>query len=57
LNRVGGEKICQDILDKIAKEDTPRSLDYQLDLMKKVGFSAVEVLHKNMCFAVFGAIK
>jgi tRNA (cmo5U34)-methyltransferase len=57
LNRIGGEKFCQDILDKIAKEDTPKSLDYQLDLMKKVGFSAVEVLHKNMCFAVFGAIK
>ena len=57
LNRVGGEKFYQDVLDKIEKEDTPRSLDYQLDLMKKVGFSTVEVLHKNMCFAVFGAIK
>jgi tRNA (cmo5U34)-methyltransferase len=57
LNRVGGEKFCQDILDKIAKEDTSSSLDYELDLMKKIGFSAVEVLHKNMRFAVFGAIK
>jgi tRNA (cmo5U34)-methyltransferase len=57
LNSLGGEDFCQDILNKIKKEDTPRSLDYQLDLMKKVGFKTVEVLHKNMCFAVFGAIK
>ncbi|MDR2436840.1 MAG: methyltransferase domain-containing protein [Endomicrobium sp.] len=57
LNSLGGEDFCQGILNKIEKEDTPRPLDYQLDLMKKVGFKAVEVLHKNMCFAVFGAIK
>jgi tRNA (cmo5U34)-methyltransferase len=57
LNRVGGEEFCRDILNKIEREDAPKSLDYQLDLMKKVGFKTVEVLHKNMCFAVFGAIK
>jgi tRNA (cmo5U34)-methyltransferase len=41
----------------IAKEDTPRPLPYQIDLLRSVGFSAVEVLHKNGCFAAFGAIK
>lgn len=41
----------------IAKEDTPRSLVYQLDLLRAVGFPTVEVLHKNGCFAAFGAIK
>ncbi len=41
----------------IEKEDTPRSLLYQIDLLRTVGFSAVEVLHKNGCFAAFGAIK
>jgi tRNA (cmo5U34)-methyltransferase len=41
----------------IEKEDTPRSLQFQLDLLRSVGFSAVEVLHKNGCFAAFGAMK
>ena len=41
----------------IAKEDTPRPLPYQIDLLRSVGFSAVEVLHKNGCFAAFGALK
>lgn len=41
----------------IEQEDTPRSLLYQLDLLREVGFSTVEVLHKNGCFAAFGAVK
>jgi tRNA (cmo5U34)-methyltransferase len=41
----------------VEKEDTPRPLMFQLDLLKAVGFSQVEVLHKNGCFAAFGAIK
>lgn len=28
-----------------------------LDLLQQVGFSQVEILHKNSCFAAFGAIK
>ena len=34
-------------------EDTPRSLNFQLSLLRAVGFDAVEVLHKNTCFAAF----
>lgn len=41
----------------IEKEDTQRPLMFQLDLLRAVGFSAVEVLHKNSCFAAFGAVK
>ncbi len=41
----------------IEKEDTPRSLLYQIDLLRSIGFSAVEILHKNSCFAAFGAVK
>jgi tRNA (cmo5U34)-methyltransferase len=41
----------------IEEEDTPRSLGFQLDLLRRVGFSSVEVLHKNGCFAAFGGIK
>jgi tRNA (cmo5U34)-methyltransferase len=45
------------VFSYIAKEDTPRPLPYQTDLLRSVGFSAVEILHKNGCFAAFGALK
>lgn len=41
----------------IAQEDSPRPLMEQLDLLKQVGFATVDVLHKNSCFAAFGAVK
>jgi tRNA (cmo5U34)-methyltransferase len=41
----------------VEKEDTPRPLLFQLDLLRQVGFAQVEVLHKNVCFAAFGAVK
>jgi len=41
----------------IDKEDSPRSVIYQLDLLRRVGFKHVEVLHKNGPCAAFGAIK
>ncbi len=57
LESINGKAYRQDVLDYIDKEDSPRSLNYQLDLMKHVGFSKVEILHKNMCFGAFGGIK
>ena len=57
LTQHGGEEYKRKVFDYIEKEDTPRSMVYQLDLMKKVGFSSVEVLHKNACFGAFGGIK
>ncbi|MGI9175127.1 MAG: class I SAM-dependent methyltransferase, partial [Rhodothermales bacterium] len=41
----------------IEREDSPRPLLYQLDLLREVGFRSVDVLHKNSVFAAFGAIK
>lgn len=41
----------------IEKEDSPRSLMYQLNLLEKVGFKRVDVLHKNLCFASFVGFK
>jgi tRNA (cmo5U34)-methyltransferase len=41
----------------VAKEDTPRPLMFQLDLLRAAGFADVDVLHKNVCFAAFGAVK
>jgi 16S rRNA A1518/A1519 N6-dimethyltransferase RsmA/KsgA/DIM1 with predicted DNA glycosylase/AP lyase activity len=46
-----------EVFANIALEDTPRPLMFQLDLLRAVGFSQVERLHKNTCFAAFGAIK
>ena len=41
----------------IEQEDSPRPLTWQLNLLRRVGFSRVEVLHKNSCFAAFGGIR
>ena len=41
----------------VEKEDSPRSLTFQMELMKRIGFRNVDVLHKNSCFAVFAAVK
>ena len=41
----------------IEKEDTPRPLAFQLDVMRRAGFAQVDVLHKNSCFAAFGGAK
>lgn len=57
LEGLGGLKYRQKVFDYIEKEDSPRPLTFQLDLMREVGFSSVEVLHKNSCFAAFGAVK
>jgi tRNA (cmo5U34)-methyltransferase len=57
LNKVGGNEYSQKVLAYIEKEDSPRSINYQLELMKRVGFRSVEILHKNICFAAFGGIK
>ncbi|WP_269226803.1 class I SAM-dependent methyltransferase [Flavobacterium eburneipallidum] len=57
LTQVGGKEYQQKVFDYIEKEDTPRSMTFQLDLMKKVGFSSTEILHKNSCFGAFGGIK
>ncbi|MDR3457755.1 MAG: class I SAM-dependent methyltransferase [Verrucomicrobiae bacterium] len=45
------------VFDYITQEDSPRPLMFQLDLLRSVGFSDVEILHKNSCFAAFGGIK
>ena len=57
LESLDGPEYRQKVFDYIAYEDTPRSIDYQITLMKKIGFKNVEVLHKNLCFAAFGGSK
>jgi tRNA (cmo5U34)-methyltransferase len=57
LEKLGGPDYRAKVLAYVEKEDSPRSLNYQLDLMKNVGFKSVEILHKNMCFAAFAGIR
>jgi len=57
LETLGGPEYRRKVMDYVNYEDTPRSLNYQLALLAKAGFGAIEVLHKNSCFAAFGAIK
>ncbi len=57
LTQVEDEAYRDQVFGYIEEEDTPRSLSFQLDLLREVGFSQVDVLHKNSCFAAFGAVK
>ncbi len=57
LSEVGGSDYRDDVFAYIDKEDSPRPVTYQLELLRRVGFTHVELLHKNSCFAAFGAVK
>ncbi len=57
LDALGGESYREHVFEYIDREDSPRPVTYQLDLLRQVGFTRVELLHKNVCFAAFGAVK
>lgn len=57
LLTLGDEEYRDKVFAYIDKEDSPRPVTYQLDLLRSVGFGTVDLLHKNSCFAAFGAIK
>jgi tRNA (cmo5U34)-methyltransferase len=57
LEALAGAAYREQVFRYIDREDSPRPLGYQLELLRRVGFETVEVLHKNTCFAAFGAIK
>lgn len=57
LERLGGVEYRDKVFEYIDREDSPRPVTYQLDLLRRVGFAHVELLHKNSCFAAFGAWK
>ncbi len=44
-------------MERYESEDTPRTLSYQLDLLKQIGFAETIVLHKHFNFVAFGARK
>jgi tRNA (cmo5U34)-methyltransferase len=57
LTELGGAEYRDKVFAYIEKEDSPRPLTYQLDLLRRVGFTGVDVLHKNSSFAAFGGVK
>jgi tRNA (cmo5U34)-methyltransferase len=54
---LGGIEYRDKVFAYVEQEDTPRSCIFQLELLRQVGFSCCEILHKNGCFSAFGAIK
>jgi tRNA (cmo5U34)-methyltransferase len=57
LAQLKGAEYRDQVYAYVEREDTPRPLLFQTDLLRAAGFRAVEVLHKNNCFAAFGAVK
>jgi tRNA (cmo5U34)-methyltransferase len=57
LESIGGADYRKEIFDYVEKEDTPKPLGFQLEMLRAVGFQTIEVLHKNCNFAAFGAVK
>jgi tRNA (cmo5U34)-methyltransferase len=57
LEQLRGPEYRDHVFAYVEQEDTPRSVLYQVDLLREAGFREVEILHKNSCFAAFGAVK
>ncbi len=57
LSSLGGDEYKNKVVAYIELEDSPRPVTWQLELLRQVGFGQVELLHKNSCFAAFGAVK
>lgn len=57
LAALKGPEYRDQVFRYVEHEDTPRPLLFQTGLLKETGFRTVEVLHKNGCFAAFGAVK
>ena len=57
LESLGGDETRQKVFTYIDKEDSPRSLPFQLELLKASGFSRYDVLHRNSVFACYFGLK
>lgn len=52
-----GDAEAERILRSIMESDTPSPLEYQLALLKETGFREAAVLHKNIVFGAYYAIR
>jgi tRNA (cmo5U34)-methyltransferase len=57
LMNLGGAEMREQVLAYIEQEDSPRPLLWQLDRLRQAGFIDVDVLHKRLCSAAFGALR
>ena len=57
LASLKNEEYRDSVFAYIEKEDTPRSLLFQIEMMREVGFREIDILHKNSVFASFGGRK
>lgn len=57
LSQLKDEAYRETVFRYIDEEDTPRTLEFQLQTLQKVGFNETFLLHKSLCFAAFGAAK
>lgn len=57
LEALGGAAYREKVFDYIDKEDSPRSLPFQIDLIGKAGFTRYDILHRNSVFACYYACK
>jgi tRNA (cmo5U34)-methyltransferase len=57
LVSLGGDAYRDKVFAYVDKEDSPRSLPFQLDLLKATGFSQHDVLHRNSVFACYVGVK
>ena len=57
LTSLGGVEYRDKVFAYIELEDSPRSLPFQLELLRTTGFSQFDVLHRNSVFASYVARK
>jgi tRNA (cmo5U34)-methyltransferase len=57
LTKLKDESYRDKVFDYVQAEDSPRSVMFQIDLLRSVGFKQVDILHKNSVFAAFCAVK
>lgn len=53
LESIGGPEYKEKVFAYIDKEDSPRSLPFQLGLLRYAGFSHYDILHRNSVFACY----
>jgi tRNA (cmo5U34)-methyltransferase len=51
------EQYREQVFAYVDREDSPRPVLFQCELLRGAGFRKIDILHKNTCFAAFGAYK
>jgi tRNA (cmo5U34)-methyltransferase len=57
LESLGGPGYRDKVLAYVEQEDSPRSLSFQLELLRQTGFSQADVLHRNGVYACYFGVK